>query len=78
MDAKYQFTRETIDVYNCGVYNGMLDVDPFTPLVEVTQGLSKSLHKSAPTAFPHTMGNTPKLGRVIRNSCDRRDGCHVK
>ena len=29
--AKYLFTRETIDVYSCGVYNGMLDLDPFAP-----------------------------------------------
>ena len=34
--AKYQFTRETIDVCSCGVYNGMLG--SFAPLEEVTQG----------------------------------------
>ena len=59
--AQYQFTCETIDVYSCGVYNGMLDLDPFTPLDEVTEGLSKSLHKAATNAFPHTMANPPKL-----------------
>ena len=37
--AKYQFTCKTIDVYSCGVSNGMLDLDPFTTLDEVTQGL---------------------------------------
>ena len=66
--AKYLFTRETIDVYSCGVYNGMLDLDPFAPLEELTQGLSKSLHKAATNAFTHTMDNPPKLGRVIQNS----------
>ena len=30
--AKYLFTRETIDVYSCGVYNGMLDLDISHPL----------------------------------------------
>ena len=39
--VKYQFTREAIDVYSCGIYHGMLDLDPFTPLDEVTQGLSR-------------------------------------
>ena len=34
--AKYQFTREIINVYSRGVYNGMLDLDTFTPLDEVT------------------------------------------
>ena len=29
--AKHQFTRETFDVYSCGVYNGILDLDHFTP-----------------------------------------------
>ena len=38
--AQYQFTCETIDVYSCGVYDGMLDLDPFAPLDELTQGLS--------------------------------------
>ena len=55
-------------MYSCGVYNGMLDLDPFVPLEELTQGLSKSLHKATTNAFPHTMGNAPKLGRVIQNS----------
>ena len=36
--AKYQFTLGTLDV-RCEVYNGMLDLDPFTTLDEVTQGL---------------------------------------
>ena len=69
--SKYQFIRETIDVYSCAVYNEMLDLDPFAPLDEVTQGLSKWLHKAATNAFPHTMANAPKLGRVIQYSrCD--------
>ena len=38
----------------------MLDFDPFASLDEVTQGLSKSLHKLATSAFSHTM-NAPKL-----------------
>ena len=63
--AKYLFTRETIDLYSCGVYNGMLDLDLFAPLEELTQGLSNSLHKVATNAFPHTTTNPPKLGRVI-------------
>ena len=33
--VKYQFTRETIDVYSSGIYIGMLDLDPSTPLDEV-------------------------------------------
>ena len=67
---KYRFTRETIDVYSCGVYDGMLDLDPFAPLDELTQGLSSSLHKAATNAFPHTTANPPpKLDRVIQNSC---------
>ena len=65
-------------MYSCGVYNGMLDLDPFVSLEEITHGLSKSLHKAATNAFSHSTGNAPKLGRVIQNSwydeecCDRR------
>ena len=33
-----QFTRDSIDVYICGIYNGILDLDLFTLLEEVTQG----------------------------------------
>ena len=44
--AKYLFIRKTIDVYSCGVYNDMLDLDPFAPLEELTQEVSKSLHKA--------------------------------
>ena len=36
--------------------------------MKVTQGLSKALHKSAPTAFLHTTANAPKPGRGIQNS----------
>ena len=46
----------------------MLDLDPFTPLDEVTQGLPKSLHKAATNAYPHITTNAPKLGRVVHNS----------
>ena len=66
--AKYLFTCETIDVSSCGVYNDMLDLDPFAPLEELTQGLSNSLHKAAANAFPHTTADPSKLGRVIQNS----------
>ena len=55
-------------MYSCGVYNGMLDLDPFAPLEELTQGLSNSLHKAAANAFPHTTADPSKLGRVIQNS----------
>ena len=51
--AKYQFTRETIDVYSCGVYNDMLHLDPFTSIDDVTQALSKSLHKATTNALPN-------------------------
>ena len=46
----------------------MLDLDPFTPLEEVTQGSSKSQHKSATNAFPHITVNTSKPGRAPQNS----------
>ena len=35
--VKYRFTRQIVDVYSFGVYNGILGLDPFTPLEEVTQ-----------------------------------------
>ena len=58
-----------IHVYSCEIYSGMRDLDPFAPLEEVTQGftkgLSKPLHKAATNAFPHTIGNAPKPGRVM-------------
>ena len=73
--AKYRFTRETIDVYICGVYYGMLDLDHFALLDEVTQGLSKSLHKAATNTFPHTAAYPPKFGRVIQNSW-YDEACH--
>ena len=59
--AKHLFTCKTIDVYRCGVYNGMLDLDPFAPLAELTQELSKSLHKATTNAFPNTTTNPPNL-----------------
>ena len=64
--AKYLFTRETIDVYSGGVYNGMLALDCFAPLEELTQGLSKSLHKATTNAFPRTMANASKRGSHIK------------
>ena len=67
-NAKYQFTQETIDVCSCGVYNGMLYLDPFAPLEEVTQGFSKQLHKAARNTFCHTIGNAPTPCRVMRDS----------
>ena len=54
--------------YSRGVYNRMLHLDPFAPLDEATQGLSKTLHKEATNAFLHTTGNAPILGRVIQTS----------
>ena len=63
--AKYQFFRETIDAYSCGKYNGMLDLDPFTPLEKVTQGLL--FHEAVTNVFPPTTGNAPKSGIVIQN-----------
>ena len=71
--AKYEITRETIDVYSCGVYNGMLDLDPSTPLDGVTQGLSKSLHKAATNAFltqwpmPPNLVESYKIVGMMRN-----------
>ena len=46
-------------MYSYVEYNGMLDLDSFTALEEVTQGYLKSLHKTATNAFPHTVGNAP-------------------
>ena len=60
--AKHQFIQKTIDLYSCVVYNSMLDLDPFTPIDEVRQGLPKSLHKTAANAFPNTRGYASKLG----------------
>ena len=71
--AKCQCTWETIDVYSYVEYNGVLDLDPFAPLDEVTQGYSKSLHKTDTNAFPHTAGNAPhfvksyKIVGMMRN-----------
>ena len=65
-------------LYSCGVYDGMLDLDPFAPLDEVTQGLPKSLHKAAKNAFPNTMANAPKLGRVIQNSWYAEKCCETR
>ena len=54
--VKYQFTCETSDVYSCGVYDGMLYLDPFAPLANVTQGLS-----NATNVFPHTTSTQTSL-----------------
>ena len=60
----------TIDVYGYGMYNGMLDLDPFASLEEVSQGLSKSLHYAATNAFLHsTIRNALVHGRATQNSC---------
>ena len=68
--VKYQFIRLTIDVYGCGMYNGMPDLDPFASLEEVSQGLWKSLCYAATNAFLHsTIGNAPMHGKVTINSC---------
>ena len=45
-----------------GVYSGTLDLDPFE---EVTLGLFKSLPKATTNIFYHTMGNVPKLGKIV-------------
>ena len=47
--VKYKFTWETFDGYNFGVYNGILDLDPFASLEEVTKSLLESLHYDAYT-----------------------------
>ena len=81
--AKYQFTWETIDVYSYVEYNGMLDLDSFTPLVEVSQGYLKSLHKTATHAFLHTAGNayhfvkSYKIVGMMRNVVIQGDACNV-
>ena len=73
-----------VDVYSCGVFSGMLELDPFTPLEEFTQGLANSLHKAATKAFPHRTCNGHKPSRVKQNSfydeecSDTRDTCNMK
>ena len=65
--VKYQYTQESVNVYCCGIYNGMQEFDLFPPLHEVTQKLSISLHKAGTNAFPHTnLVMHPNL--VIQNS----------
>ena len=81
--SKYHFTRETIDVYSYGVYNAMLDLDPFSPLDDVTQGLSKSLHKAATNVFSHTTANAPYMGEsykivgMMRNVLIQGNACNA-
>ena len=55
-------------MYTCEVYSRMLDSDPFAPLEEITQQLSKSLHKPATNAFPHKTTDMSKPGRIMHNS----------
>ena len=81
--SKYQFNWETVGVYNCGIYNGILDLDPFAPLGEVTQGLSKLMHKAATNAFTNTMGNGPlvdlyKIVGMMRSVVIQGDACNTK
>ena len=54
--AKYQYAWETVRVYTCGM-QWHARFGSFHILEEVTQGLSKSLHKAATNAFTHTTGN---------------------
>ena len=77
-NANYQFTLETVNVYNYEVYNGMLDLDPFGCLKGITQGLSKSLHYAATLAFPHSIvGNAPMHCGTTQNSWSDEE-CHNK
>ena len=48
-----------------GIYNGIVDLVPFTSLEVVIQGLSKSLHYAITYAFSHTTSNAPQHGRDI-------------
>ena len=67
-------------MYNYEVYNGKLDMDPFAPLEEVTQGMLKSLHKPATNAFTHTTSNASKPGRVsmMRNCVIQGEACNKR
>ena len=57
--ANYQFNWETINVYSSGIqWHGR-----FRPFCILEEGLSKSLHKSATNALPHTTSNAPKSGK---------------
>ena len=50
---KHQFTVKTIDVYNGGACNIMLDLDLLAFQNQIIQGLSTSLHYATINAFPH-------------------------
>ena len=39
--------ENTVDVYCCGIYNCILELDPFAPLDKVTKDLSNSLYNAA-------------------------------
>ena len=68
-NANYQFTLETVNVYNYEVYNGMLDLDPSASLEEIRQGLPKSLQYAATKASPHNVVvNAPMHGRTTQKS----------
>ena len=56
----------------------MLDLDPFIPLQEVTEGWSRSLHRAAMNAFPHTTSNASKPGGVIKNSWYDEECCETR
>ena len=51
------------------VFKGILDMDPFASLEEVTQGLSKSLHYASINAFLHIIvSNAPICDIATQNS----------
>mgnify|MGYP000093617568 FL=1 len=70
--AKYRCTWEIIDVYNCGIYNSALDLNP-SLLDEAMQGLLKSLINTTKMPFPthHAMQPNPlhpyKIVGIMRN-----------
>ena len=58
--AKYQFIWEIVDVFSYGIHNGILELDPFTPLNKVnTRIIEVTLHKAVTTPFPTEQAMNP-------------------
>jgi len=58
------FTHDLAIIYSSEVYQGLLSLDPSTPLSTLTNQISSVLHTSAISCFPHTThtGRTPPPG----------------
>ena len=76
-------TRKTVDVYSCGVYNAILELDLVTSLDKVTKDCQRHCIKQPQTPFHTEWPMNPNLFvpymiiGMMRNVVIHGDACNV-